>query len=588
MKKSVWMFAAALTCGFALTSCERADNPIGPDPVGPVEPQPVSFTIDFEDEDLGVLDFTDRMVTAIVEDETNGSKVVSFSRSNTSSFAFASYSNEELENATKVKVSFDFNIPAEILGQSAISIGDAAVHNAAQGGFNTSNGQYGYGTNGCIFYLGAYRGKAYGGGNENYFQINGQPAAASQEEHPAADVWGKWFHADVDIDVVNQIVNYTIKQGDEIWWENNGDTLTFVSPNAQTATQVSVFIGNSGTYLVDNITVTKVSSDASIKYADYTIKFVDTNGNALPEDLKTDIVRRGKVGDPVVVLDADKANFTNADGSVKYNYQSDNAEGSVVTEAGTEIKVVYLVEEVQKYQYQVNLRFQDAEGNTVGKRIDRIEGEQFEGQKATIWLKGAYKNPDDGKFYITPITNDGGKGWQGRYTEITGTEEKNPATNVIQKDVFYVIAPDSIVYYGEVEDLAAGGSLNGEVTSWISFNNQPFARFSQGQGIKMADGGYVWTDALPAGTYSVSFYGRCDNSGSVSPVIAIRDAEGNLTPVEAEIADWGNAEMGSRTIAGVNVPEGCSIAIIWAGTGVNVSLDTIMVFVPSPVEAPAE
>ena len=570
MKKNLmWMMAAILTSGLALTACSVDDNP-NPNPAG----DPIPTEIDFEDEDASAITIPGtRISMEVITDETaeNGTKVAKFSRSNSSGFGYATLQLGDFENATNAELSFDFMIPAEILGQSAISLGDTYVHNADNGGFNTSNGQYGFGTNGAIFYMGAFRGKAYGGGNENYFQINGQPAAASQEEHPAADVWGKWFHAEFLVDVLNKTVTYTISNSaDEIWW--SGENVPFVSENANTFTQLSIFIGNTGTYEIDNISVTKTSKDTSIKYADYTISYVDTEGNPIPEDLKTTITRRGKVGDAITLLDADKANFTNADGSVKYTYQSDNAEGAVVTAEGTEIVIVYESAEVPKYQYIFNCMIEGGSG--ADAILAQFRGEEFEGKTTTVYLPiGYYRNE---KCYVTTADQ-----YNGKTASVNGTEAKTQG--YILTTINYAL-DENMVYFADCEDMEiAGETVNG--FSWGTFN-----RVSQGKHIRLNAGTSMTTkDVIPvAGTFDIALYGRSD-SGTSSPVtIYIVAADGTETKVEvaATPETYASAGMGWFTFASVTIPAGAKLKFVneteWNGFGYD------CLKVTKIVETPAE
>ena len=570
MKKNLmWMMAAILTSGFALTACSVDDNP-NPNPAG----DPIPTVIDFEGED-GASAFTipgNRMSVEVIADETaeNGTKVAKFSRSNSSGFAYATLKMEDLENAVQAEVSFDFMIPADIAGQSAIALGDAYVHNAENGGFNTSNGQYGFGTNGAIFYMGAFRGKAYGGGNENYFQINGAPAAASKEEHPAADVWGKWFHADFQIDVINKTVNYAISNGEQVWWA--GVDVPFVSENANTFTQLSLFIGNTGSYEIDNVVITKTSKDTSIKYADYTISYVDTEGNPIPEELKTTITRRGKVGDAITLLDADKANFTNADGSVKYTYQSDNAEGAVITAEGTEIVIVYESAEVPKYQYIFNCMIDGMTG--ADAILAQFRGEEFEGRTTTVYLPIAfYKNE---KCYVTTADQ-----YNGKTASVNGTEAKTQG--FILTTINYAL-DENWVYFADCEDMEiTGETVNG--FAWGTFN-----RVSQGKHIRLNAGTSMTTkDAIAvAGTYDIALYGRSD-SGTSSPVTLYFVAEdGTETKVEiaATPETYASAGMGWFTFASVTVPAGVKLKFVneteWNGFGYD------CLKVTKIVETPAE
>ena len=566
MKKSfIWTLAAALTCSMAFTSCAKQDYPTpwnDPDSGWDNYSTNSSTVIDFENEDdLSKFTVADasKLAASVVEDEAAGSKVAQFVRSGSSGFGFAALKMPELEDATKAKVAFDFMIPNEILGQSAISLGDANVHNATNGGFNTSSGQYGFGTNGAIFYLGAYRGRPYGS-DENYFQINGVAAATSKEEHLAADVWGNWFHADVEIDITNKTVNYAISKGNEIWWE--GEDVAFVSENAQSFTQLSLYVGNAGNekpgiYKIDNVKITKTSGDPNVEYADYTISYVDTEGNAIPEDLKTTITRRGKVGDAITLLDADKANFTNADGSIKYTYQSDNSEGATITAEGTQIKIVYKSEVVPKYQYIFNCMIEGATG--ADAILAQIRGEEFEGKTTTVYLPiGYYKN---GKCYTTAPAQ-----YNGKTAAVNGTEAMTQG--YILTTINYSL-DENIVYFADCEDLAQEGSFEN------GYNYGKFDRVSQGKTIIPLANASLTTPVITAGTYDVNIFCRSDKGEVHVDMLYVKLADGTLQKVEAlpdfveyskkkfheSMATLWNAGMGWLTFKSVTIPEGASLVI---------------------------
>lgn len=567
MKKNfIWMFAAILTCGMAFTSCSKVDYP-----TIPAEFEPT--TTNFEDESAAAFTVPGtRMAIEIVDDATaeNGTKVAKLSRSNSSGFAYATIPFAQLENSIVSEVSFDFMIPAEVLGQSAIALGDAYVHNADNGGFNTSNGQYGFGVKGAIFYLGAFRGKAYGGGNENYFQINGVPAAASKEAHPAADVWGKWFHVKATVDTEDKVVSYVISNGGETWW--SAENVPFVSTDATTFTQLSVFIGNTGTYMIDNVEVKKVAKDNNLAFADYTISYVDVDGNPIPEDLKTTITRRGKVGDAIILLDADKANFTNADGSVKYTYQSDNSEGATIKAEGTEIKIVYKSEVVPKYQYIFNCMIEGATGASA--ILAQVRGEEFEGRTTTVYLPIVYYK--DGKCYATAPAQ-----YNGKTASVNGTEAKTQG--YILTTINYAL-DENMIYFADCEDMEiVGETVNG--FSWGTFN-----RVSQGKHIRLNDGTSMTTkDAIAtAGTYDIALYGRSDSGTSKPVTLYIVAADGTETKVEvaASPESYGSAGMGWFTFASVNIPAGAKLKFVnetgWNGFGYD------CLKVTKIVETPAE
>ena len=575
MKKNfMWTMAALFVSGLAFTACQVEDNP-NPDPLAEFTPS----AIDFEDEDVSMFTIADpaRMTVSVVDDEATGSKVASFTRSNSSSRGFAYYNFAgKTENATAVTVSFDFQVKAAILAPSAITVGDAYVHNATYG---INEGQYGYTSNGAIFNIGATRGKI-NGSNTNYFWINDQPAAVDNDSYEikAADIWGQWLHVDLDINVANREYTYVVKKGNDVLFSSGDAPIAFLSDNAATCTQIDIASGNTGTYLLDNISVQKQGKDENIKYADYTVKFVDTEGNALPEDLKPAITRRAKVGTAITLLDSDKANFTNGDGSIKYTYESDNSAEATVTAEGTVVTVVYKVEEMQKYKYRLNLRINKADGTT--ERMSYVDGEQFEGQTVMIgYVASFYK---DGVWYTTPIidkANGKQTNAEGRYYTFTGNEDKN-SQGVCQKDIYYDV-DNSYVYIADFENtdlMTLVGSVSN--TDWASFNGGVFNRFSNGRCAKLTADSYMYTKPLAGGTYQVYIFGRNDssNAGEQKIKLGVVSPEGILQKLDLEIGGWGNGTTDGVTINNVVVPEGYSLAVINDGGSANtLSLDILYI-----------
>lgn len=560
MKKNfIWMFAAALTCGMAFTSCANQDSPTpwnDPDSGWGNYNYTSSTVVNFEDEASAAVFTPNKLNYEIVTDETeeNGTKVAKFTYAG-KGYCFATYAFKDLETSTKVSVSYDFCFPASISGQAAISLGDAYVQNIETGGFNTGTPQYGFGSNGAIFYLGASRGKV-NGANQNYFWVNGTPVAStvSEEGRKADDMWGKWFHVDMNVDVTAKTLDFVVSRNDEVWFEAKDSA--FISPNAATCTQLGVFLGNSGSILLDNINVTTASGDPDAEYADYTISYVDTEGAAIPEDLKATITRRGKVGEAITLLDTDKANFTNADGSVKYTYQSDNSEGAKITAAGTEIKIVYKSEVVPKYQYIFNCMI---EGQTGADAIlAQFKGEEFEGKKTYVRLPIAfYKN---NKCYVTTPST-----YNGKEVSVDGTEAKTQG--FILTTVNYALNEDW-VYFADCEDM----EIVGETVNGYSFGT--FNRVSQGKHIRLNVGTSMTTkDAIAtAGTYDIALYGRSDSGTSYPVTLYVVAADGTETKAEAATPEsYGSASMGWFTFASVTVPAGAKLKFVnestWNGFG---------------------
>ena len=570
------MFAAILTCGMAMVSCAVEDLPVDP------ADQPVVTVLDLEDEDaLNAFVIADaaKMTASIVDDEATQSKALQLVRGGSSGIGFAAYQFPDMENATEVEISFDVNIKAAIQGTSGITIGDASVHNTTFGGFTA--GQWGYGSNGAIFYFGGGRGRIVPGNNTNfdYFQINGVCKAAPDADavkgvaEPTwdrftTDVWNTWLTVNVVVNVAEKTYSYSIANGEEVYWAE--ENLPFVSEGAETCTQLDFHSGNAATVLFKNISVSKKKMDASIKYADYTIQFIDTEGNPIPEDLKVPVVRRGKVGTEITLLDSDKANMQTADGATKYIYQSDNSEGVTITEDGTVINVVFKAEAVPTYKYILNGMIDGVPG--LDGRLFIFQGEEFVGKVTTFYLPiGCGK--DGAYYFVTPKT------YNGYDVSFNGSEETT--AGYVLQTVNYVLDPN-VVYFADCEDMEiVGETINGY--AWGTFN-----RVSQGKHIRLAVGTSMTTkDAISvAGTYDIALYGRSDSGTSYPVTIYIIASDGTETKVEAAASpeSFGNAGMGWFIFSNVAIPAGAKLKFVNETEGTGFGYDCLKVSKPAPAE----
>ena len=197
----------------------------------------------------------------------------------------------------------------------------------------------------------------------------------------------------------------------------------------------------------------------------------------------------------------------------------------------------------------------------------------------------------DGAAYFTAVNNNGGKyngcefTFPGTLTPTTsGGKTYYIGTLNYEKD-------ETVVYYSDVERLAlpkedAGngtglGQLVGTVNSWYSFSGGIFNRFSGGRGIRLDVDSYVWTEPIATGgTYKVVIYGRNDTNDAAEPpyVLALRDAEGNVTPIEGlTYTSWGGAVTGENAVENVAIPAGSSLVIKNDDAAKQVSLDDVKI-----------
>ena len=529
-----------------------------------VEYEPFEATsekLDFEDGDVSkfVNVNTNRLTIEAVDDEVLGSKVAKFTVTSRNALPIGFYDFSELTGkATKVAIEFDFNM-SSVSGHSKITIGDALVHNAENGGFNvTSKNNYGYGANGAIFYMGSDRGNL-GGGNENYFKINETPAAASTLAITADQIFGQWLHAKVVVDVDDKLVSYIISNATDTLFQDGG--IPFANENAQSCTEFDVSFSNTGNTSIDNLSITNYKSTAV--FADYTVKYVDATGKEI-KDARTG---NGQVGKFVTLLDSDKAAIKTDD--MKYIYESDNSAEVAIADGGTAI-ITVTFREAAKYYAVLNCKA----GSETLKQFRDMDNYWFwEGDNFILYPSRAYK-AKDGKYYFTDATDNNGAAYTFPNNSITPVTNAGKTYYIGTLDYAVV---DSVAYYANFEDLALPvtdegngtglGQLVGTVNSWYSFSGGYFSRFDGGRGIRLDAGSYVYTEPIAeAAAYKVSIYGRNDVSAADTNPYALGYIENGSEEIkmynELTIAAWGSATTGWNIVEGVNIPAGAKLVIM--------------------------
>ena len=583
MKKNLlWMAAAVLASGFTFTACSEDDSPIYHDAEDYWEK--TSSVIDFED-DEAFFTATSRMSVEIQDNAAKGSKVLALKNAgNTQNgYGFAYYNfADKVQKSTMVNITFDYFNGA---GRGCLTIGDGLVRgtDGKGAGMDRINRAPFYGEKGAILRVGASSdGKSY--------VVNDRVLGET------ADWCNKWLTIEAKIFTIDRQVQWVIKDGEEIvaesgTFEGEGEDAVFTpgkigywKEDADECTQIDCFgfINNNVSY-IDNLSITN-ARDLTIKYADdVKVMYVDKAGKELKET-KTISARVGSI---VKLAGADKASFRNADETVKYLYDSDNAEATPVAESGTVIKVVF--REAEKYYAVLNCMAGDL---SLERFFDMDKYWFFEGDNLTIYPPRGYMK--DGSVYTTAATN---------YNCVAFTFPGSISPTVSGGRTVYIgtLNYDKLeggVYYSDVERLAlpkedAGdgvglGQLFGTVNSWYSFSGGPFDRFSCMRGIRLDADSYVWTEPIAeAGTYTVTIYGRNDSNDApeVPYVLGLRDAEGNVTWIEGlTYTSWGGAVTGSNTVEGVTIPAGSSLVIKNDDAAKLISLDDITITKPAPAE----
>lgn len=330
-------------------------------------------TYDFEDENA--LFTADSRVTVSVvsgtqtiynEDFAVDGKAVSFKGAGNAQngYCFSHLDFSSLcDKAAKVKVEFE-----AVLGNGArsiISVGDASVRGNTGNSSKTT-----YSNKGAIFRVGTDKTNSY---------INAANVGASTA------VSQKWLKVTVEVDEVQKKYSYSIVNkatDEEIKAESD---IAFYSSDATNCTQIDMFgyINNSQMGLIDNIVITVTKDER--KQADYTVNFLDTNGNPI----KDAVVRSGAVGDPIVLLPADKEPLWNADGTQKYFYKSDDTEGVTIADGGTTVvNITYRDAEVYNYTLMSSLGATLASGSGFEGESPRIAYPRYQLEGTTLYEAG--------------------------------------------------------------------------------------------------------------------------------------------------------------------------------------------------------
>ena len=529
-------------------------------------------TYDFEDE---VSIFTDnsRITSAIEDDATLGSKVLGWTCASNAQngYSFSHYDfTSLLEKSAMVKLEFDYY--NTMGGRSVLTIGDALVRGTTGGSSKTT-----YNKTGAVFRIGSDKNNAY---------IN--DIVFGQD-----DLCNKWLHVVVTVNPDARTVAWVVTDqgGNEI----SSGSDNFYADDANACTQIDVFgyINNSHCAMLDNLTITNYKSNAA--FADYTVRYVDPNGN----EIKESRMGNGQVGKYAKLMDSDKESFFK-DGQ-KYIYLEDNSATTAIAADGSTI-ITVTFRKAEKYYAVLNCMIEGGSGaaNQLAEFNDPDKYWFFEGEQFNIYTSLGYKHTN-GKYYFAKPNS----GYHGVWFTFPGdiTPETNAGKTYYIGRINYSL-DESVAYYSDFERLAlpvedAGngtglGQLVGSVNNWWSFSNGYFPRFSGGRGIRLDANSYVWTEPIAEdGTYMVRIYGRNDKSENCKEPYALgyRDAEGKVTLFDVAVPDWSSATTGESIIGaaaaeadeeheaveatGIGLKAGWSLVVMNSGNGDRISLDDI-------------
>ena len=268
-----------------------------------------------------------------------------------------------------------------------------------------------------------------------------------------------WLLIEMEINTAsNTVTSFTIKSEDGETTYATAENIVLSDPDYTTIAfgyRKSGSVSTENTEDLKSLTITQ--TEQVVETADYTVKFVCDG-----VEVKDASVRTGVVGQNIGLTDTDLQNFYSADGSKKYIYVSNDAEGMTVSE-GAVVTVTF--REAEKYAWTAK--------SSVGSYS--ISGETFEGDKAsakyplyinvdgTLWTKAAISSVFAQSFDVTENNQ-----------EFTLDYTETEITNV--------------VFYAEVEDIEGMGIIasgNAEARS-----SQRAAGYSTEDKTKMLTLGY--------------------------------------------------------------------------------------------------
>lgn len=465
-------------------------------------------TYDFED-DKPIFTADSRISVAVESNTGLNSKVVAFTNAKNAAnaYSFAHYDFSDLvKGASKVTVSFDYYNTKG--GYGIVSLGDATTRGTTGGSSKQT-----YNGTGALFRIGS---------NKNYALIN------SSEILSQSTYCDQWLKVSVTVDNDYKTLSYTVKKNDGTVLTEETNAGYYNEANSCSQIDVFGYINSNKMVMIDNLSITS-EIDESRKYVDYTIKYVDADGN----EIKDSRTANGLVGLSVQVLSSDKEAIYNQDKSKKYVYDSDDSAAKTIGEEGNTVVTVKF-KEAQKYTYAI--KAVDESGNEL-KEI--VSGSQFEGDDITAYYSKAFQQ--DGKWYMADQNKN--EPYYGVKFTAAGT------TKVTFKEA-------SIEYFAEVEELDVSGSF-AVIGGYIA------GRYSNGKTGRLSKKSYAYTDAFTnGGKYTLYLWARNNSSSAVANiVVATKAADGTVTALSETFEDWTKGLSASKSLSGIVIPKGSSLVL---------------------------
>ena len=289
-----------------------------------------------------------------------------------------------------------------------------------------------------------------------------------------------------------------------------------------------------------NLAVEYIDASAS---ANYTIKYVDGNGN----EIKESVQRAESTGASISLKDEDKASVYNADRTKKYIYVSDDSEGKTVASDGSTVVTVTFREAGLSV---CRIDAVDSEGNTIEEGIKTVF--DFEGETINVAYPYALKFDSDRLFTSKKLSSDG----KGYYFTVT-----LPNDSGVVKTITYTASDiTDVVYFSEAENIEG---------LTLTTNNNTAIRSSNGASAYAADKDVVFTK-LSAGKYKLTTV-ICDATSKAGSVWKFKAGNDTIFTFTATSVNWSSGTSDEFTLT-----EDAEIALCKGGNG-NIGVDFIYI-----------
>ena len=255
------------------------------------------------------------------------------------------------------------------------------------------------------------------------------------------------YHIQFTIDTsTNKLLSFTVKSEDDATtWVNVAnvvlDTYDYTTLkfgfNKTTRTQ------NEKTSSLISIKITETPQE--VEDVNFTVKFRDTDGNILKDDVVHD---NGVVGEVYYATASDMATFYNGENTKKYVYKSGQNTATVASSNASENVITLVFDTFEKYTYSLKYKLGNADA------VEQASATLYEDETATIYYP-ICRQDDSGNYYVTSKNTSAPY-----FGAVVSYTNQNVTVNYTQDE--------NIVYYAESENMTGSRYNYAQAASYAS------------------------------------------------------------------------------------------------------------------------